>query len=175
MRVLIVYATHEGQTAKIAHEMAGSLRSKGHRVDAVRVHDAPEPDGYELVIVGSPIHLGKHDAVIADWVKRHADRVKSAHGAFFSVSLASASRDPAERDEARRLAVDFLSELDWMPEFVGCFAGALTYSQYGLLKRWVMRRIAAKEGGDTDTDHDYEYTDWTSVIEFAEQAVAVAA
>lgn len=32
-----------------------------------------------------------------------------------------------------------------------------------------MRRIAKKEGGDTDSSHDYEYTDWSSVIEFARE------
>ena len=26
-----------------------------------------------------------------------------------------------------------------------------------------MRRIAAKEGGDTDTSRDYEYTEWKAV------------
>ena len=174
MKILIVYASHEGQTAKIAHEMAGALRSKGFAVDATRAQDAPGPDGYGAVIVGSPIHLGKHDPAIADWVKRHASGVKSARSAFFSVSLAAASQNPAERQEAQRLAADFLSDLDWQPDLVASFAGALTYSQYGLVKRWLMRRIAAKEGGETDTAHDYEYTDWKSVIDFAEHVAHAA-
>ena len=31
----------------------------------------------------------------------------------------------------------------------------------------VMKRIAKKEGADTDTSRDYEYTDWDAVAEFA--------
>jgi menaquinone-dependent protoporphyrinogen oxidase len=35
-----------------------------------------------------------------------------------------------------------------------------------------MRRIASREGGDTDTSRDYEYTDWAAVdrcaVEFVE-------
>ena len=46
-------------------------------------------------------------------------------------------------------------------------AGALPYTKYGWLKKWIMRRIVAKAGGDTDTTRDYEYTDWNDVREFA--------
>ena len=42
-------------------------------------------------------------------------------------------------------------------------AGALVYSRYNWLTRWMMRRIARKEGGDTDTARDYEYTDWDAL------------
>jgi menaquinone-dependent protoporphyrinogen IX oxidase len=34
-----------------------------------------------------------------------------------------------------------------------------------------MRSIARREGGDTDITHDYEYTDWDAVEEFARDAL----
>jgi menaquinone-dependent protoporphyrinogen oxidase len=33
----------------------------------------------------------------------------------------------------------------------------------------VMKRIAAKAGGDTDATRDYEYTDWQDLRGFTEQ------
>jgi menaquinone-dependent protoporphyrinogen oxidase len=39
------------------------------------------------------------------------------------------------------------------------------------LTRWIMRRMAAREGAPTDTRRDHEFTNWTSVREFA-RAVA---
>jgi menaquinone-dependent protoporphyrinogen oxidase len=36
-----------------------------------------------------------------------------------------------------------------------------------------MRRIAAAEGGETDTSRDYEYTDWAAVERFALEMAAV--
>ena len=167
MRVLIVYTSHEGQTAKIAHEMAGALRTRDHQVEVSRAQDAPGPQGFDAFILGSPVHLGKHDPTAAEWVKRHHAEVEKTHGAFFSVSLAAASKDEAEREEAKRMAKEFVSQTNWNPELVACFAGALAYSQYGWIQRLVMRRIAAKEGGSTDTSHDHEYTDWDSVVAFA--------
>ncbi len=46
-------------------------------------------------------------------------------------------------------------------------AGALLYTKYNLLMRWIMKRIAAKAGGATDTSRDYDYTDWTDLEVFA--------
>ena len=50
-------------------------------------------------------------------------------------------------------------------------AGALPYSKYSWWKRWMMRRIVAKAGGDTDTSRDYEYTDWNDLSEFVRSVV----
>ena len=38
-------------------------------------------------------------------------------------------------------------------------AGALLYTRYNIFKRWIMKRIVAKAGGDTDVSRDYDYTD----------------
>lgn len=54
---------------------------------------------------------------------------------------------------------DFLDETGWRPDRTFLVAGALAYSRYGFLKRRVMRWISRREGGDTDTSRDYEYTD----------------
>ena len=45
-------------------------------------------------------------------------------------------------------------------------AGALAYSHYNLLVRFIMKRIARSAGADTDTSHDYEYTDWADLDRF---------
>jgi menaquinone-dependent protoporphyrinogen IX oxidase len=57
----------------------------------------------------------------------------------------------------------FEEETGWHPEKVGIFAGALLYSQYGFIKRRMMKRK------DTVTSRDYEYTDWNEVQRFTEE------
>lgn len=48
-------------------------------------------------------------------------------------------------------------------------SGALRYSQYGFIKRHMMKRISRDMGNpDTDTSRDYEYTDWNDVRHFDE-------
>ena len=55
----------------------------------------------------------------------------------------------------------------WQPDERKLVAGALPYTRYNWVKRWVMRRIVSKAGGDLDTSRDYEYTDWDDVKAFA--------
>jgi len=53
---------------------------------------------------------------------------------------------------------------------VGIFAGALRYTQYGFVKRHLIKKISKdKASADLDTSRDYEYTDWNDVRHFAEE------
>jgi len=58
-----------------------------------------------------------------------------------------------------RLEVDF--------DDMEMIAGALKYTQYNFFIKWVMKGIARKEGGSTDTSRDHEYTDWEQVTAYA--------
>ena len=62
----------------------------------------------------------------------------------------------------------FVQETGWQPGKVGKFAGALVYRRYGRVKRWLMKLVVKRAGGDTDTSRDYEYTDWDAVTRFTE-------
>ncbi len=51
-------------------------------------------------------------------------------------------------------------------------AGALLYTKYNFLVRFVMRRIAKKGGPETDTSRDYEYTNWAALDKFVDEFCA---
>jgi menaquinone-dependent protoporphyrinogen oxidase len=87
--------------------------------------------------------------------------------AFFSVSLGAGSRNPEEVAAVTAIASRFVQAANWQPRRVACFPGKLAYTKYGFLKRWIMRRIAAREGGPTDTSRDHDLTNWQAVREFA--------
>jgi menaquinone-dependent protoporphyrinogen oxidase len=84
-----------------------------------------------------------------------------------SVCLAILSRNDDGRKEAEAIPQRFLDGVHWHPTIVKIVAGALPYTQYNLVTRWIMKRIVASAGGDTDTSKDYEYTDWNDVRNFA--------
>ncbi|HSJ13546.1 MAG TPA: hypothetical protein VK939_03970, partial [Longimicrobiales bacterium] len=44
--------------------------------------------------------------------------------------------------------------------------GALRYSEYGVLKRLMMKHIARSHGLSGDTSRDHELTDWDRVRSF---------
>lgn len=169
-RALILYATTEGHTARIAERIAQVLRDKGHAVEAHPADAVPadlNPAEYEGVIVGASIHYGRHPRYLRALVRGHRAALAARPGAFFSVSL-SAGGPGAKPEAAQRYLETFLRQVGWRPQQTATVAGALQYSKYGAFKRLVMRMFVGVAGGDTDTSRDYEYTDWDAVERFAD-------
>lgn len=170
-RIILLYGTTEGQTAKIAQHVASVGRSLGHTVD-VRHAAELEPEfsmqRYTAAILGASVHEGCHQAYLVAWARAHAAWLAQHPSAFFSVCLAIASPDAQERAAADALVDRFAERTGWTPTHRAVFAGALRYSQYNWLKRMVMKQIAKKEGGSADTSRDHEYTDWDAVTAWSE-------
>jgi menaquinone-dependent protoporphyrinogen oxidase len=172
--VLIAYATREGQTEKIARRVAQTLAAQGH---AGELFDADqralllELERFQAAIVCAPIHAGGYPRSIVRFAREHKDFLERVPSAFFSVGLAVASRTSDGRAQTRPVVEKFIKQTGWRPKRVELVAGALVYSKYNFLIRYIMRRISKKEGGDTDTSRDYEYTDWNAVDRFAAEVV----
>ena len=168
MRIHIAYATKEGQTARIADYIAEVVHAHGHQADIVEIAHAKDgvPAGYDGVIVGSSIHMGKHDKHATGYVRHNRETLEKVPSAFFSVSLAA----HGDEAEAAGYVEAFENETGWHPAQMALFAGALPYTRYGFLKRHLMKKIAGDKPGSlgTDTSRDYVYTEWDEVSRFTE-------
>lgn len=168
-RIAIIYGTTEGHTRKIAEHLAETLRHHDDRVELILGSELDpdfDPTAYEGIIVGASIHEGKHQRYVRGLAKKHAPVLNEMPSAFFSVSLSAA--DDATLAEAVGVMDELLEKSGWTPRQKQPFAGALKYTQYSWLKRFLMKKISASHGGETDTSHDFEYTDWEQVTRFAE-------
>lgn len=168
--ILVLYSTSDGQTRKIASFVAEQLREKAHSVDVMDVsafEGSLVTDGYDGVIVGASVHSGQHQAAARSFAQRHRNVLRRRPSAFFSVSLAVL--DDEHHEEADRYVSDFLAETGWSPDEVATVAGALRYTQYGFLKRFLMKQISKRSGRPTDTSRDFEFTDWKQVARFADR------
>lgn len=171
--VAIVYATREGQTARIAEHVADRVFAAGHAPTVMRVDEPSAPSAVaeaDAVVVGASIHVGKHEPEMARFVETRAEELGAAPSAFFSVSLSMHDGEPGHegRAQAEAYVEQFFRGTAWRPDLIGLFAGALRYSQYGFVKRALLKRIARAEGLPEDTSRDYELTDWDSVDHFVE-------
>jgi menaquinone-dependent protoporphyrinogen oxidase len=167
-KIYIVYGTTEGQTARIAEYIADVIRDHGYEAHTVDIKEARDtvPEGYDGVIVGASIHMGKHDKHVADFVQKNRDTLERLPSVFFSVSLAA----HGDTEEAESYVEQFEQETGWRPVKVAQFGGALLYTKYGFVKRHLMKKIARDKPGDlgTDTSRDYVYTEWDGVRRFTE-------
>lgn len=175
MFILVAYATRQGQTEKIARRITAALDAAGHSAelrDLDRLGKSLELSRYGAVIVAAPIHAGGYPPSVLSFLRREHPRLNALPTAFVSVGLAVASKTHDGRAQTQPLVDELCRKTGFVPRHVELVAGALKYSQYGLLTRYVMRRIAGKEGGDTDTSRDYEYTDWAALTVFVHRFAA---
>ena len=171
--VSVLYATTDGQTRRIAERIAATLRERGLSSASFDVAstEAGSIDWKEVqgIVLGASLRTGKYQRRAIEFARTHRDALNARPSAFFGVSLSAASRNPEEVEAARRLARGFGKSTGWSPLRIASFAGTLAYTRYGFLVRFIMRRIARKEGAPTDTSRDYELTDWTEVARFAHE------
>jgi menaquinone-dependent protoporphyrinogen oxidase len=169
-RILVLYGTTDGHTAKVAARVAETLRTSGAAVDVIEAgtKDA-QPEDYAGVIVAASVHVGGYQLTVRQWVRRHAEALRGKPSAFLSISLGVLQTDPNVQREIADIVSRFLRATRWQPAMTQNVAGAVLYTKYNLIKRWLMKRIVRKAGGATDTSRDYEYTNWAELSAFVER------
>lgn len=177
MHVIVIYGTIEGQTRKIARNMAGTVQSSNHDVTVFDAADVEDVDlsRADAVIVAAPIHAGSYPVALRHWLKSNAAALNGLPTAFVSVSLAAASVFPEELRDAVSISEKLLVDTGWEPVAVHQAAGALRYLEYDFFKRLIMRYIASSEGAPLDTSRDHEFTNWDELAEFVSSFLQQAA
>lgn len=176
-KILIAYATTEGQTRKIAKQVASWIQEMGHEPNLVDVSDLPldfEIRKYDAFVVAGSIHVGKHQKSLASFTKRYIDSLNSRPTALLSVSASASRRDAKSVANVRKCTDDFSRETKLLPARVITVGGAILYTKYNFFIKFVMKRISASEGGPTDTSRDHELTNWDELQSEVKSFVAAA-
>lgn len=172
MNILICYATTEGQTRKIALHAADFIMRHGCSATVENADSAENLslEDFDGVILAGSVHVGRYQTALVHLVRSRVDQLNAIASAFLSVSL-SAAGDENDRQDARKLAADFLEATGWSADMVLDVAGAFRFTQYDFFKRWAMRLIAMQKGESVDPDQDKEYTDWEALDDFLDRFV----
>lgn len=186
MRLVVFYATREGQTRRIVEHIASDLRAQGVDVDIQDVRTrylSVDWSLYDGACIAASVHAGHHEPEMIAFVRDCRYELERLSAAFLSVTLSQAgAQDPLASDERRtqaardvqRMIDVFVEETGWQPARVLPVAGALAYSRYNFFIRFVMKRIARKAGAPTDSSRDYEFTDWPRLDRFVRELVRTA-
>lgn len=177
LKLLLAYASTEGQTRKIVGRMAAVAREAGHAVTEVECGALPrglDPAAFDGIIVGASVHQGKHQQSAVEFARRFRPVLREVPSAFFSVSLEGALVGEEHQEMAHRYISEFLAETGWEPDITRAVAGALRNSEYDFLKRLVMKFMSRREGLAVSGSGDYEFTDWEGVRRFTGEFLAWA-
>jgi menaquinone-dependent protoporphyrinogen oxidase len=176
--VLIAFATRHGNATQIARRLADSIQQRGFAAELLDAAGVPKGfsfSNYAAAMIVASVHLGRHEPEMKRFVKARVAELSAIPSAFLSVSLSQAGAQsfaapPAQRARSAANAaamIDrFLAETGWHPSRIEPVAGALLYTKYNFVLRFIMKRIAAKAGGSTDVSQDHSYTDWESLDRF---------
>lgn len=172
MRAAVFHASREGHAVRVAERAAAVLEAEGFDARVKPAASACEEDVTEadLVVLAASVHMGRHDKAAVGLARAHRDRLAERSTAFLSVSLTAVSPDEEKRREVEAMIRAFGRETGWTADRVLAVAGALRYTRYGFLERWMMKRIARQGGLDTDTERDHVYTDWEALEGFVREA-----
>lgn len=164
MKILIIYGTTEGQTAKVAEFVASRLRFAG---DEVTVADAAKADvevrQYHAAIVAASIHVGMYQKPVVEFVRTHAEWLKRTPSAFLSVSLSAVSSDEEEAKSLQTITENFKAYTGWTNAEIHHVGGAIRFQEYDFFRRWLMRAIAWEKGLKVTHGQDVELTNWSAL------------
>lgn len=165
MKILIVYATTDGQTRKIAQFSADHLTEVGHTVELLQAGDADRVDlsRFGAVMVAGSLHAGGYQHDLEVFAKTHAEALTDMGALFVAVSLSAAGNDEKDWDGLRQCVTQFCDKTGWTPARIEHVAGAFMFTQYDFFRSWAMRWIAAQKGEEVSRDEDKEYTDWAAL------------
>ncbi|MCA8882048.1 MAG: protoporphyrinogen oxidase [Rhodobacteraceae bacterium] len=178
MRILLVYATTEGQTRKVARAAADRLASDGHSVEMIAAADVLTGDlpDFDAAVVAGSVHLGRFQKDLEAFARKAAPELNCCPTLFLSISLSAAGDDPDDWTGLQDILDRFVADTVFQPGRVSHVAGAFRFTEYDFFRSWAMRWIAAQKGVKVDPHTDLELTDWgaldTAVAEWASAAAA---
>lgn len=176
MRILIVYKSTHGQTARIAERIAARMREHGATVVITGRPARLNATGFDAIVVGGRVHGSRYPWSVMRFIRRNLSALSSRPSAFFSVSLLQLADDSAQRIETETLPTLRLPKLGWTPARMEVFAGALLWKkQYGILAPLARRTWRRALGSLLDPALDEQiFTDWAQVDRFAQSFLRFA-
>jgi len=181
-KVLIAYATREGQTRRIAEHLAGYLRARGAQVSVVELssQEATVTD-HDAVVLAASVHDRQHEPEAVAFARRHALALNARPCLVLSVSSAQMMAESPRSSRllrrlgalgARQLLRELLAQTQLSTQLAYPVAGALAYTRYSLRQRLTFQLFARLTGLPTDASRDHVSTDYLALERHAEALLA---
>ncbi len=173
MNILIIFATIEGQTGKIARYVETLLQDADHQVTLVDAGDKAVSfslDNVDKVILAGSVHERRHPKPFEVLIAANAKTLQAFETMMLSVSMSAAF--PEGLDEAQ----DYVDEMKMRTGLVTksdvLVAGAIRSREYDYYASQVLRHVVLHNRDfDPDTE-EHEFTDWAQLDKAVSQFVS---
>ncbi|MFH1085315.1 MAG: flavodoxin domain-containing protein [Chloroflexota bacterium] len=164
-KVLVAYASRAGSTAEVAAAIGEALCAAGLAAEVRNVKRVPDLRGYDAVVLGSAIRMGRPLGEATRFARRNAAALAQMPVALFSVCAALQEDTPANCDKAREQTAPLTQALP--AALVAQFAGKIDLATLP----WLLRVMLRKAGESEDLKLG-DYRDWNGIRAWAGEVAA---
>ena len=158
-KLLVTYASKYGATREIAEKIGNVLQQSGLRADVVPVKEVLGITGYQAVILGSAVYIGKWQKEAAEFLQKFEQTLAQLPVWFFS-SGPTGEGDPAELLEGWRLPVELQPIAERIqPRDIAVFGGFINPEKVNFIEKTAVKNIVKKPFGD--------FRDWDRIVTWA--------
>ena len=169
MKSAIIYSSIDGQTKKICEVIKENLTNNSeHELISIENSSKLNIENYDCIIIGASIRYGKHNSKVLSFVKKNINLIKKQKTVFFSVNVV-ARKKGKDTPDTNPYVQKFIKKTKWRPNKIGVFAGKVDYPKYNFFNKIIIRFIMYLTKGPTDISQTYEFTNWESVRNFAQE------
>lgn len=163
MKALIIFATIEGQTGKIAKFIEDEIRKLGHDVELVDANDPTEIsfEGIDAVIMAAPVHERRHPQNFEALLTAHVDSLARLKTLLVSVSLNAAF--PEGRAEAGEYVIEMNMRTGLKPDVELLVAGAVRTDRYDYFAMQVLQHVVLRDRDYVPKEGGHEFTKWDAL------------
>ena len=160
-RILVTYASKYGSTAQIADQISQVLAEAGLQVTEGPVEKAPDPGGFDAVVVGSAVYAGQWRKEASEWLKEHTAVLAERPTWIFS-SGPTGEGDPVELMNGWRFPEGLEAAVEQIiPQDIAFFHGNLDMDKLNFGERMIVKAIKAPTGDFRDWDAIHR---WAAMI-----------
>lgn len=149
-RILVTYATRAGSTAEIADAIGESLGERGYAVDVKPVKETPDLAGYQIVLMGSAVRMGRWLPEAIEFIEANQATLNQMPVGLFTVHMQNTGDDEESR-AARESYLDAVRPLMGDVEAV-YFESRMDFSRLSFLDRLIAKAVGATETDNRDWD-----------------------
>ncbi len=163
MKILIVYASVEGQTAKIADFAAEHITQAGHDVVLANADDPATIDfqNTDAVVLAAPVHQRMHPKTFEAFIEASKNSLAQHKTLLISVSLSAAF--PEGLSEAGNYVAELKTRTGFTPDAELLVAGAVRLIQYDYFAMQLIQHVVLRDRDYDVSAGEQEFTDWQAV------------
>jgi len=157
MKILVTTASKHGATEEIGRAVGAELSTRGLEVTVSRVEDEGSIDGYDAVVLGSAVYLGKWMKSAKAFARRESDALAGRPVWLFSSGPVSSAVSKPEDAGDRRDGDEIAEAVNARGHRL--FAGKLDRSDLSVVERAAVRMAKAADGDHRPWDEIRAWAD----------------